>query len=269
MQVSKLRAQQADNQGRVPGSRLDARHHAARLYGRPAAPLSRPRQVAALRDVRGARVAGNDQSGGCEHEGNTEEGIVRVEYEKMFDTISRAIDRALGNDQRIERIVLTPSEYDRMRNEQRDSYLDSLPESYKDFNAQGILIFGVRIVVEDRNKRSVWTLATSPYPEAHFATYPPELIEPCILAGSRPGDIVLDPFGGSGTTAEVAERLGRKWILIELNPNYHRLIRQRTQQTALDLSPPDVSGRAPLGSREPNFPANHSGDHDQSDAENV
>lgn len=82
-----------------------------------------------------------------------------------------------------------------------------------------------------RNKRSVWTVATAPYPEAHFATYPPDLIKPCILAGSRVGDTVLDPFAGSGTTGMVALELGRKAILIELNPKYVELIHQRCDVT--------------------------------------
>lgn len=79
-----------------------------------------------------------------------------------------------------------------------------------------------------RNKRDVWTIAPANYPEAHFATYPPALIKPCILAGSRPNDTVLDPFGGSGTTGEVALELGRKAVLIELNPKYIPLIERRT-----------------------------------------
>jgi DNA modification methylase len=81
------------------------------------------------------------------------------------------------------------------------------------------------------NKRDVWTVALAPYPEAHFATYPPDLIKPCILAGSRPGDTILDPFAGSGTTGMVALELGRKAILIELNPDYVTLIKQRTDVT--------------------------------------
>lgn len=79
-----------------------------------------------------------------------------------------------------------------------------------------------------RNKRTVWTIATSPYKEAHFATFPEDLIKPCILAGSKVGDTVIDPFGGSGTTGQVALELGRKAILIELNPKYIELINQRT-----------------------------------------
>jgi DNA modification methylase len=87
------------------------------------------------------------------------------------------------------------------------------------------------LVTLNRNKRSVWTVATQPYSEAHFATFPPALIEPCILAGSRPGDIVFDPFMGSGTTGEVAQRLGRQWLGIELNPEYAKLAEARTSGT--------------------------------------
>jgi site-specific DNA-methyltransferase (cytosine-N4-specific) len=86
---------------------------------------------------------------------------------------------------------------------------------------------------EQRNKRSVWTVATQPYSEAHFATFPPALIEPCILAGSRPGDVVLDPFFGSGTTGEVCERLGRRWIGCELSPEYGKLAAKRTAQQGM------------------------------------
>jgi DNA modification methylase len=85
------------------------------------------------------------------------------------------------------------------------------------------------------NKRSVWSVSSRPCLDAHFATFPPELIEPCILAGSRPGDIVLDPFLGNGTTAEVAQRLGRGWIGIDLNPSYTPIQRRRTAQMALAL----------------------------------
>lgn len=78
-----------------------------------------------------------------------------------------------------------------------------------------------------RNKRSVWSIATAPFAEAHFATFPPELPEICISAGSRPGDTILDPFGGAGTTGLVADRLGRNAILCELNPAYADIARRR------------------------------------------
>jgi DNA modification methylase len=84
--------------------------------------------------------------------------------------------------------------------------------------------------VEKRNKRSVWTIPTSPFPEAHFATFPPKLVEPCILAGSRQGDVVLDPFMGSGTTAIVAHILGRQWVGIELSPEYVEMSEQRIKR---------------------------------------
>lgn len=78
-----------------------------------------------------------------------------------------------------------------------------------------------------RNKRDVWTVTSKPYPEAHFATYPPALIEPCILAGSPCGELVLDPFCGSGTTGVVALRHGRRFIGIDLNPEYCEMARAR------------------------------------------
>jgi len=79
-----------------------------------------------------------------------------------------------------------------------------------------------------RNKRSVWEVATKPYSGAHFATFPPDLIKPCILAGSREGDVVLDPFSGSGTTGQVAIQHRRKYFGIELNMEYIALSRERT-----------------------------------------
>lgn len=85
-----------------------------------------------------------------------------------------------------------------------------------------------------RNARNVWTVPTQPYAGAHFATFPPKLIEPCILAGSAEGDTVLDPFTGSGTTAMVALRHGRAFVGTELNPQYVDLARER------------INGDAPL-----------------------
>lgn len=84
-----------------------------------------------------------------------------------------------------------------------------------------------------RQKRSVWRVQSMPYPGAHYATFPPKLIEPCIMAGCPLGGIVLDPFFGSGTTGHVAEALGRRWFGIELNPKDESLIRERTNQLGL------------------------------------
>jgi len=84
-----------------------------------------------------------------------------------------------------------------------------------------------------RNRRTVWTIPTEPYPGSHFATFPTALVTPCILAGSRYGDAVLDPFLGSGTVGTVAESLGRRWFGCELNPKYGELIKQRTAQAGL------------------------------------
>jgi DNA modification methylase len=90
-----------------------------------------------------------------------------------------------------------------------------------------------------RNKRSVWSVTCHGFPGAHFATYPPELIRPCILAGSRPGDVVLDPFNGSGTTGYVALQEARRYLGIELNPEYVEIAVNRIKglqiQEALDI----------------------------------
>jgi len=84
---------------------------------------------------------------------------------------------------------------------------------------------------EKRNKRSVWTVTTKPYSEAHFATYPHDLIIQCILAGCPEGGTVLDPFGGSGTTAQVSNNLNRNAILCELNPEYVEIAKVRLQES--------------------------------------
>jgi DNA modification methylase len=84
-----------------------------------------------------------------------------------------------------------------------------------------------------RNKRDVWTIPTAPFPESHFATYPPALVTPCILAGSREGDTVLDPFLGSGTTAMVAKQLGRRAIGIDASAEYLEMAVRRCAQMGL------------------------------------
>ncbi len=81
-----------------------------------------------------------------------------------------------------------------------------------------------------KRKKSVWDVQIKPYKGSHFAVYPPELIEPCILAGSKKGDIVLDPFMGSGTTAAVAKSLGRDYIGCELHEDYGNLIQKRIDE---------------------------------------
>ena len=83
------------------------------------------------------------------------------------------------------------------------------------------------VVSDKKNKRSVWTVTKKPYKGAHFATFPPELIEPCIKAGSEDGDIILDPFMGSGTTAMVSKMLDRYYIGCELHEDYGDLIQER------------------------------------------
>lgn len=94
-------------------------------------------------------------------------------------------------------------------------------------NAQSNGGLAGRVDTGFRNKRSVWTVATRPLGDAHFATFPPALIEPCILAGSKPGDVVLDPFSGAGTTGVVSVKHGRRYIGIELNPEYLEMSRRR------------------------------------------
>jgi len=99
--------------------------------------------------------------------------------------------------------------------------------------SQGERVFGADGMA---NKRSVWSVPVKPYTGAHFAVFPSELIEPCILAGAPVGGIVLDPFMGSGTTAQVAQDLGRQYIGCELNPKYGNLQKKRTAQISLDFA---------------------------------
>jgi site-specific DNA-methyltransferase (cytosine-N4-specific) len=86
---------------------------------------------------------------------------------------------------------------------------------------------------DSRNRRSVWTINPQPYSGAHFATFPETLVEPCILAGSRAGDLVCDPFIGSGTVGVVATRLMRRWVGVDLS--YQSLSRERTRQRGFAL----------------------------------
>lgn len=96
-----------------------------------------------------------------------------------------------------------------------------------------------------RNRRDVWSVPVSPFKGAHFATFPPALIEPCILAGCPPGGVVLDPFGGSGTTAGVALAHGRKAVLCELNPEFAELIPARIESIVNPARRPTTKKRKP------------------------
>jgi site-specific DNA-methyltransferase (cytosine-N4-specific) len=117
---------------------------------------------------------------------------------------------------------------------------NAMPESVKDRpNRSHEFIFmftkseryhydrGAVVEQNGRNLRSVWNVNTKPFPSAHFATFPPSLIEPCILSSSSPGDFVLDPFFGSGTVGLVAKGYGRKYVGIELNPDYVEIATKR------------------------------------------
>lgn len=97
----------------------------------------------------------------------------------------------------------------------------------RNIKPSGNALNDVITVAQYRNKRSVWTVTTKPYKGAHFATYPPELIRPCIMAGCPEGGTVIDPFAGSGTTGMVSAHNDRNAILCELNPEYQKIIRNR------------------------------------------
>ncbi len=117
---------------------------------------------------------------------------------------------------------------------------NAMPESVKDrptraheylfmFTKSETYLYDRQTILESngRNKRSVWNINTQAYAAAHFATFPPNLVEPCIKASTRPGDFVLDPFFGSGTAGLVAHELGRKYVGIELHPDYIDLAKKR------------------------------------------
>lgn len=100
------------------------------------------------------------------------------------------------------------------------------------FNARWDKREGLDLTGKTRNRRNVWTISTQPFPDAHFATFPENLVKPCILAGTKQGDLVLDPFAGSGTTGVVARKLDRRFVGIELNPEYCEMARKRIGEVA-------------------------------------
>ena len=109
-------------------------------------------------------------------------------------------------------------------------YIDDWSQEFNEID-EGLIYYELKtdeVAVSDKkNKRSVWTVTKKPYKGAHFATFPPELIEPCIKAGSEDGDIILDPLMGSGTTAMVSKMLDRYYIGCELHEDYGDLIQER------------------------------------------
>ena len=114
----------------------------------------------------------------------------------------------------------THPSYNLRRNDKRDPFKQEKPQkrlNRKDSDYD----------ITKRNKRDVWTIPTHPYKGAHFAAFPLGLVIPCVLAGSREGDVILDPFFGSGTVAEAAALLNRNWLGIDINPDYEPLYRQR------------------------------------------
>ena len=127
--------------------------------------------------------------------------------------------------------------------------LDNDPKRHR--TRAGLLAFHEKNRAEGgqamRNRRDVWTIASQPYDGAHFAVMPPALVEPCVLAGSREGDTVLDPFGGSGTVGMVARWLGRKAILCEINPAYQQQIEQRILTPRQKKKSAAARKRAPVG----------------------
>ena len=128
-------------------------------------------------------------------------------------------------------VPMPESVNDRLQKSHEHIFLFSKKKNYY-FDAMAIAkpsIDGDRLV----RLQDVWTIPTSNYQGAHFAVFPSKLPELCIKAGTKEGDVVLDPFMGSGTTAYVSQRLNRKWIGIELNPEYVKIIKERTAQQSL------------------------------------
>jgi DNA modification methylase len=141
-----------------------------------------------------------------------------------------AIDHAQERDGRDGKL-LTPPTRRSGNKERKPASVRGVPEGSGKNQAGSVPWEG-----STRNKRSVWTIPTEAYAEARFATFPRALVRPCILAGSEVGDTVLDPFGGSGTTVEVALAFGRRGVMIELNPKYAELARRRLSGVTLGLA---------------------------------
>jgi DNA modification methylase len=125
-------------------------------------------------------------------------------------------------------------DYDAVREEATGRAPGNKTHKYKEMGGTkaGVLEIGA---TDYRNRRTVWTIASESYSGAHFATFPQKLVEPCILAGAPLGGVVLDPFGGSGTTGVVAQKLSRKAVLIDVNPEYIKQMMKRTRDIPMGL----------------------------------
>ena len=134
----------------------------------------------------------------------------------FFDNQAIKEDISEANKAHYQKYFSLPSKSESKTNQVRDD--GAFDATHCGFSTPGI---------EKRNKRSVWAVSTQPYSGAHFAVYPPKLILPCVLAGSAPGDTVLDPFSGSGTTGLVALQNQRDYVGVELNPDYAKLSKKR------------------------------------------
>lgn len=141
-----------------------------------------------------------------------------VSYDKRPSALERAREKDYATKDR-----LNPEAYLKLPRYGGKKYTET-PEKFNRTKSENAYDYRPK-----RNKRDVWTVTTKPYKGAHFATFPPDLIEPCVLAGCPEGGIVLDPFAGSGTTGMVAKKNGRDFILIELNEEYIQLCEERTK----------------------------------------
>lgn len=146
-----------------------------------------------------------------------------VDFEEVFFFVK---SKKYWFEQQLEPYETTPTENNRKRNKATEKYEGTklFSEGERDYYSQG-----------GRNKRTVWSITTKPYKEAHFATYPEELISTMIKAGCPVGGVVLDPFGGSGTTAQAAIKQDKKYIVIELNQEYIPLIQQRIDKLTTQI----------------------------------
>ncbi len=155
----------------------------------------------------------------------TKSGYYFYNQEAMREAVTgNAHSRGAGSGPKTQRLIRFPANW--QQGAGKDHRIKSDGERHKNNSS---FSQAVRNVVTSRLRRSVWTVQSQPFKGSHFATFPPRLIEPMLLASTRPGDIVLDPFAGAGTVGLVAERHGRKWIGLELNRKYIDMARRRIE----------------------------------------